>query len=452
MKKIRKIVALALATVMMMAMSITAFAAETTNTATLKINISGISTREESTINVYQVAYVDTTKNEIVVNDWAEEYYYDGIEKKDANWAKTLANLTTKGNLVKENVKTGNANSVEITDLPGGVYLITMTGETVIYNPMVVKAYDVDEVGRYFACDATATAKGESNEVEKTASDEFVKAGDVVDYTITSTMPYDVESFAVVDKMLHLDNVTEVVVKIDNVAVTDVDFSKTGTETIDGKEYTVFKADFSKYVDKVGSTLTISYKATVTGDAGYVNIAVDEKDGNEGTPTEVKGYTGDITLSKKDSATNEVITKYSAKFKVYVKDEQGKAQYLEFAGEAGSYKLAESTDAQTTDTIETSDGIVKVTGLEEGKYYFDEVEAPDGYSINEEDKEVEISDLENGEKVKHDVHVTGDFFDTTLIQLPFTGGMGTTIFTVLGVAIMAMAAALYFATKKKATK
>ena len=452
MKKIRKIVALALATVMMMAMSITAFAEDATNTATLKINISGISTREESTINVYQVAYVDTTNNEIVVNKWAEKYYYDGIEKEDADWAKTLANLSTKDNLVKENVKTGNANSVEITGLPGGVYLITMTGETVIYNPMVVKAYDVDKDGRYFACDATATAKGESNEVEKTASDEFVKAGDVVDYTITSTMPYDVESFAVVDKMLHLDNVTEVVVKIDNVAVTDVDFSKTGTETIDGKEYTVFKADFSKYVDKVGSTLTISYKATVTGDAGYVNIAVDEKDGNEGTPTEVKGYTGDITLSKKDSATKEVIKDYSAKFKVYVKDEQGKAQYLEFVGEAGSYKLAESTDTNTTDTIETSNGIVKVTGLEEGKYYFDEVAAPDGYSINEEDTEVEISDLENGEKVKHDVHVTGDFFDTTLIKLPFTGGMGTTIFTVLGVAIMAMASALYFATKKKATK
>ena len=39
--------------------------------------------------------------------------------------------------------------------------------------------------------------------------------------------------------------------------------------------------------------------------------------------------------------------------------------------------------------------------------------------------------------------------DTKLASLPSTGGIGTTIFTIGGCAIMIAAAALYFASKKK---
>ena len=46
----------------------------------------------------------------------------------------------------------------------------------------------------------------------------------------------------------------------------------------------------------------------------------------------------------------------------------------------------------------------------------------------------------------------GDIANTKLIALPSTGGIGTTIFTIGGCAIMIIAAALFFATRRKAEK
>ena len=47
------------------------------------------------------------------------------------------------------------------------------------------------------------------------------------------------------------------------------------------------------------------------------------------------------------------------------------------------------------------------------------------------------------------VSVEGEIFDTKLIALPETGGIGTVIFTVGGCALMIAAAILFFANRKK---
>ena len=108
------------------------------------------------------------------------------------------------------------------------------------------------------------------------------------------------------------------------------------------------------------------------------------------------------------------------------------------------------------DVVTDDNGQVKLTGLDEGVYHFKETVAPDGYSINTNIQDLTITKADvDSNKYNADNRVvtyTKEVADSDLIKLPFTGGMGTTIFTVLGVAIMVMASALYFATKKKATK
>ena len=47
------------------------------------------------------------------------------------------------------------------------------------------------------------------------------------------------------------------------------------------------------------------------------------------------------------------------------------------------------------------------------------------------------------------IEYTVDVIDTKLSALPSTGGIGTTIFTIAGVAIMVLAAGLFFVSRRK---
>ena len=51
-----------------------------------------------------------------------------------------------------------------------------------------------------------------------------------------------------------------------------------------------------------------------------------------------------------------------------------------------------------------------------------------------------------------DVSDTHEIKNTKLASLPSTGGIGTTIFTIGGCAIMIIAAGLFFASRRKAAK
>lgn len=145
-------------------------------------------------------------------------------------------------------------------------------------------------------------------------------------------------------------------------------------------------------------------------------------------------------------------------------------------------KLTGNNNVRTA--ISDDEGKLSFTGLSEGHYLLEEIAAPDGYSVNEADIPVVISanyDADgkltdytitiNGNKtstytatyegetiknitssVGNKVSDTYEFLNTKLSSLPSTGGIGTTIFTVGGCAIMILAAGLYFASRRKSAK
>ena len=150
-------------------------------------------------------------------------------------------------------------------------------------------------------------------------------------------------------------------------------------------------------------------------------------------------------------------------------------------------------DADRNKTFTTVDGKLEINGLDSDiNYYLIETKAPDGYTLNATPIQVKINasidekgnltgyqvvmtvkdedgnytipssttnygyKMEDGETTlindeEHPSNPLG-FQNTTLQSLPSTGGIGTTIFTIGGCAIMVTAAGLYFATRKKTEK
>ena len=115
----------------------------------------------------------------------------------------------------------------------------------------------------------------------------------------------------------------------------------------------------------------------------------------------------------------------------------------------GTYSRDFSTEGKGVEMLSNKDGQFNVKGLDAGTYYLKETNPPAGYSACP-DKEIVIS-------ATHDVYnvsLAGNLSNKIInkkaggITLPSTGGIGTTIFYVVGGGLM-VAAIVLLVTKKR---
>ena len=354
--------------------------------------------------------------------------------------------------------------------------------------------------------------KNQTASVSKTVTDQTVAAGQDASYKITTTVPnyvgYKVKGyqFTVSDKFA--DNAPlsykagSLTVKIGDQALTQgTDYTVTGfdptseTFTIDLSAYikaqgfgTSAPVDDSKFTnDKlVGKTVTVEYKATVTGSTGntgaantptikYPNDPSNNESKQEVLGTPVKVFNFDYTLVKKDKTTGAALK--GAKFAI--KNADGK--YLAYTATAdGGRKWSEldaKPDADATSGVFTTGANGKVTfpALDEGKYTIEEIAAPTGYvnpgvsfsftiaanlsgtgadqtanptyTIDTDSASSDrwglVSDGSTAEVVVENVK--------NITQLPLTGGAGTVLFTVVAALLIGAGVTVGVRSRKAST-
>lgn len=310
--------------------------------------------------------------------------------------------------------------------------------------------------------------------VEKTVSDNDVNIGDKVTFTLTATMPSRLDGYETYKVVFH-DTLSDGLAYADNLKVTIDGNDKTSSFTVtpetpaaqaDGT--TVFTVSCSNVL-ALGAT--VSSKIVVTYDAVLDSDAVIGTEGNpnkvyleysndpnwDGKGTEPTGntpekkaevFTWKIPAAKVDGSNNPLA---GALFELYKSDSSTK---VEVVGAAGVYTVCTKNDSPTdhshVTTLDTAaDGKLTVSGLEQGTYYLKETLAPAGYNLLTEMVKVTIG--ENGvitvgdsAEAKTEVSV----INQAGTVLPETGGMGTTIFYVLG-SILVLGAGVLLVSKKR---
>ena len=454
MKKMKKVFALLVAMVMVMGMTMTTMAAE--RKLTSNITVKGLTEGANTKLDAYQAVSYDVEQNIWVVADWAKSYITlnEKERKYEINNAVELGKEAQKQKPTYTETTSEQEYTFENVNI--GAYVIWASDDKeTVYTTMVAETYK-DNAEYIEAEDKTIFAKADKVKLDKKAKegDNFIGRGEEVEFTITTTFPnYETpdsedNTFTIVDAPTGLDITEVTLLTIGGEAFEDY----TVVETDNG----VFTIDLTNAIGttnaNAGKTVVVTYKAIVTSDEGYSNTAnAFKNDATYGDDTE-EGFTGDITLVKyasddknDDLANNAKLA--GAKFKVHKENKDGEVLFFVKVGD-GLYKHALAEENGAIDELEVSaKGELKVTGLGDGTYFFEETKAPDGYSINEKGATVEIVGSES-ENVSMNTHV----IDTKLSSLPSTGGLGTTIFTIGGCVIMIAAAGLFFASRRKESK
>ena len=418
---------------------------------TSTITVQGLGEGVDTELWLYQAVSIDKERNNWVVADWAKTY----INEQDYTIVDPQGlTKAAEEQVAASTAKSNGLTSVNFDNMPIGVYVIRAAAANTTYNPMVANTYDNTQT--YIAVkDAAVTAKSATVDLNKKEieGDNFVGKGETVTFEIETTFPYFDDKAA--DKSFEIHDTPE------GMKITSVKSVTIGGAPVEGKNFTESEGTYTiNLTDQItdnngnaGKKVVVQYEAIVTSEDGYSNTA--NSSGSTADST-VKGYTGDIILTKYASDDNndhlEDNAKLAgAKFEVYpvtVGEDEienvGKTP-LEFVmKEDGIYTPALEEDKNKVTEIETVEGgTVTIEGLGNGKYHFKETVAPDGYTVNEEGVTVEVV------KDEKDTVAYGNVIDTKLSSLPSTGGIGTTIFTIGGCVIMVAAAGLYFSTRKK---
>lgn len=431
MKKMKKILALMLAAIMMMAMSVTAFAAEGATTAaaganTLTVNVksgAGVPTQtlKDQTIYLYKLfdvtesgttgsknyAYTVNTaagykdvlvaalNNSAITASSTDEAIANAVKNigdNDSKGVQNFANAFTTKALTKSPKLDATANSGKLGDLASykfagldaGYYLVYVTGGRSIQSSLLT----VDNEH------TTVNLKTEAPSIEKTANKETVNIGDVVTYTVNGSIP-DTTGYA------------EYVYKIHDELSTGLDFVNDATGTALGEGATTVNVTVA-FTDNSVTAVGTTPKAATLDTANNRKMSLDLSEW--------------VRNNQANKGKEFTVTYYAKVNKAAVVTEKNKAQ-LEYGNKPGETTTTTPSEVKTPtyplDILKVKkDSNVKLAGAK-FSLYISETDAKSGtnpikvtgnngnYVVDSTSTTTEFESVENIEGKGYNLRVNG---------------------------------------------
>lgn len=503
MKNLKKLSGILLAIAVLLACTVSAFAAGTSgvfNDSNGKITIKN--TVNGATYSIYRIFNLESFNTEpnagvdpaysYRVNPAWSNFINQGTIKGayvdvDGNGYVTWKEGADKVQFAAKAIEYAQATATKIDPESGHIKTSTEDGSDVVFQGLPLGYYLVDSsVGALCALTTTDPTVDviEKNprpvltkQVQEASNSNWgetndAKLGDTVNFKATINVFGYVSSYVMHDEMADgfaFDAITSIIKKSgasESTLTENTDYLLKTTGITDTCAFEIVFQD--SFLDglKSGDVIVVEYTAKLDTDATIRNTGNSNKaylsykdynsNPNSTAPAETKTYTWDIPVLKyANNDTNKVLP--GATFALY--SNEAATDVIKLKNVTGTtYRVATATeisndDLSIIDSITTdSTGRFIIQGLDSGTYYLKETKAPTGY--NELETLVKVVIDSNGVltiKIGEGSAAAGTEVQVNNNSgsiLPSTGGIGTTIFYIVGGVLVAAAVVLLVAKKR----
>ena len=464
----KKILALVLAAVMMLAMSTAAFAAEP---STPEIVIKAASTQAEGATDTTEYTWYrifeadideDPTQSGAAQSGGKVAYYVDSSSKAEAIEGTGLFEVTRLGTTDKwyvalkdgkdaEDIETAfaamdksafatgtfsqsapgqTATSGEVA--PGYYYIVSTAGMNAVIQTLT--KVEIDEKNTFPTTDKT-----------RPETDASAQIGDIITYTLTVVVPASANDEIVLTDTMTGGLTFKEITSVKNSDGDDVAYTPQNADA----EHQTFTLTFAKAAVEAnrGKTITIEYKAILNENAftSYMNtneVKINYGNKYESKPKEVTTTTQAFRFDKVDGTSQG--TKLPGA--VFELRRDGKALELVSLGNAYGpgmdvYRIAVEGDQSTVTSITTTGNQVGILGVDADiTYQLVETDPPTGYNLPA-NPSIDVTPTTNNMYYIKVLNEKGTV-------LPSTGGMGTTLFYLFGAALV-LGGAVILVTRRR---